>query len=149
MNFAQWLLFLHISGVVLYVGGDVVLNVLALQASRDRDPAALLQAAKTTTPVIGTGAVLTLLSGLALVLQSEAWRFSMAWIMAGLAVMVIAGAAESIYFRKKLGAIRSTLDEKGPEAPEIAGLLRKVAGAAAVINVLFFVVVWLMVFKPG
>ncbi len=81
--------------------------------------------------------------------MTVSWRFSMAWIIAGIAVIVIAGAAESIYFRKKLQAIQSTLDEKGPDAPEIAGLLGKVAGAAAVINVLFFVVVWLMVFKPG
>jgi uncharacterized membrane protein len=149
MNFARWLLFVHISGVVLYVGGDVVLNMLALQAYRSRDPAGFLQVAKTASPVIGSGAVLTLLSGLGLVLQSDAWRFSMAWIIAGIAMIVMAGAAESIYFGKQLQAIRSTLDEKGADAPEIAGFLRKVVTAATVINALFFVVVWLMVFKPG
>jgi hypothetical protein len=123
--------------------------VLALQAAKDRDPTVLLKTVHTASPGIGIGAVLTLLSGIGLVLQSEVWRFSMIWIVAGIAMILVAGATEGTFFSKKLKAIQSMLDETGPDTPEIAVLLQKIATVATVINVLFFVVIWLMVFKLG
>lgn len=148
MALRGWLMFLHTCGVILYVGGDVLLNTVAFRAYKRRDASGLLQSVEAATPAIGTGAVLTLLSGAGLVLESSAWQFTTPWVLAGIAMVVIAGSAESIYFGRQLTAIRAILDTKGREAPEIAEVLWKVVCAAAAINVMFVVVVWLMVFKP-
>jgi uncharacterized membrane protein len=129
--------------------GDVLPNALALRAAKRHDPDGFLQVAEAASPAIGLGAVLTLVSGVGLVLQSDAWRFSMPWIVAGIAMIVIAGTAESVYFVRQLAAIRTTVDQQGKDAPEVAARLERVTHVAAVINALVVVVVWLMVFKPA
>jgi uncharacterized membrane protein len=148
MGLSIWLHFIHFIGVVLYVGGDIVLNVLAWQTSKDRNPEGFLQIVKAATPVIGGGAVLTLISGLWMIGQNEIWQFSMGWVLAGIAMIIIAGVAESIYFGLQLQMIRSELIEKGPQSPRIAVCMSNIVKVGAIINVLFIVVIWLMVFKP-
>ncbi len=72
----EWLLFIHIVGAIVFVGGGITLGVQVLGARRA--PRQFLDAAKLAGRGIGVGAVLTLLSGIALVfVESEVWSFSM------------------------------------------------------------------------
>ncbi len=148
MELRDWLLFLHITGAILYVGGDILLNVFAYRARRDGEVAAFLRTAETSTKVITVGAVLTIVTGIGLVLAEDAWRFTTGFVIVGIVVILIAGAADGTYFGKQVKAIGELVEEK-PDSPEIKARLTRIARAAVVINVLFLVVVWAMVFKPG
>ncbi|MEJ2495359.1 MAG: hypothetical protein P8Y79_13640 [Ignavibacteriaceae bacterium] len=149
MNYYGWLIFLHIAGIILYVGGDIILNILALKFYKDHDASGFLKIVKSITPVVGIGAILTLPSGIGLVLQSSTLSFSMFWILSGLFIVVVAGIFESIYFSKQVRTIQSILTEKGPADIGIAARMRHIIKVAAVINLLFLIVIWLMVFKPN
>jgi len=149
MNYYGWFLFLHIIGVILYVGGDIILNILAFKSYKDRDANGFLKIVKSVSPVVGIGAILTLPSGIGLVLQSNTLSFSMFWVLSGIFIVVIAGISESIYFSKQVRTIQSIQTEKGPEDIGIATRMRQIIKVAAIINFLFLIVIWLMVFKPN
>jgi len=149
MNYYGWFLFLHIIGVILYVGGDIILNILAFKSYKDRDANGFLKIVKSVSPVVGIGAILTLPSGIGLVLQSNTLSFSMFWVLSGIFIVVIAGISESIYFSKQVRTIQSILTDKGPEDIGIATRMRQIIKVAAIINFLFLIVIWLMVFKPN
>jgi len=149
MNYYGWFLFLHIIGVILYVGGDIILNILVFKSYKDRDANGFLKIVKSVSPVVGIGAILTLPSGIGLVLQSNTLSFSMFWVLSGIFIVVIAGISESIYFSKQVRTIQSILTDKGPEDIGIATRMRQIIKVAAIINFLFLIVIWLMVFKPN
>ena len=149
MGMYLWVLFAHVCGVTLYVGGDVFLNVIALHALRKNRPILLVEVAKQATPAVSTGAGLTVLSGTALVFINTAWHFSSTWVISGIAMVFIVSTAKNIYFRRQLSQIESVVTSRGPEDPEVVGRLRGVVWAATLVNVLFFAVIWLMMFKPN
>lgn len=148
MELRDWLLFFHITGAILYVGGDIMLNVFVYQARRDGEVASFLRTVATSTKVITVGAVLTLLMGIGLVVADEVYGFATGFVIVGIIVILIGGAADGTYFNKQVEAISALLEEN-PGSPEINVRLSSIARAAAVINVLFLVAVWAMVFKPG
>ena len=62
----DWALFLHLVGVLLFVGGSVGVTALRLLAIRRRRPsesALLLRAARPLVPFVGLGLVLTVAAG--------------------------------------------------------------------------------------
>ncbi len=143
----EWLLFIHIVGAIVFVGGGITLGVQVLGAGRA--PRQFLDMAELSGRAIGVGAVVTLLSGIALVLESDVWSFSMGFVLFGIATIVISGAVDALYFRKQTAAIGAAIVEGGPESPEVhAGLLR-VARANAIVILLYVATIWAMVFKPG
>lgn len=148
MNYSAWFLFFHIVGVILYVGGDIILNILALKSYKEQDVNGFLKVVKWISPVVGIGAILTLPSGIGLVLQSSVWSFSMFWVLSGLFMVVIAGISESIYFGKQVRTIQSILTEQVSEDTGITARMKHIIRIAAIINLLFLIVIWLMVFKP-
>ena len=147
MNYSAWFLFFHIVGVILYVGGDIILNILALKSYKEQDVNGFLKVVKWISPVVGIGAILTLPSGIGLVLQSSVWSFSMFWVLSGLFMVVIAGISESIYFGKQVRTIQSILTEQVSEDTGITARMKHIIRIAAIINLLFLIVIWLMVFK--
>ena len=148
MNYSAWFLFLHIVGVILYVGGDIILNILALKSYKEQDVNGFLKVVKWISPVVGIGAILTLPTGIGLVLQSSVWSFSMFWVLSGLFMVVIAGISESIYFSKQLREIQSILTEQVSDNTEVTTRMKHIIRIAFIINLLFLIVIWLMVFKP-
>ena len=77
----EWLLFIHIVGAIVFVGGGITLGVQVLGAGRA--PRQFLDLAELAGRAIGVGAVLTLLSGIALVVESDVWSFSMGFVLLG------------------------------------------------------------------
>ena len=59
----DWALFLHLSGVLLFVGGSIgvtALRLLAIGKERPSESAVLLRAVRPLVPLVGTGLLLTL-----------------------------------------------------------------------------------------
>lgn len=143
----DWLLFLHIVSGVVYLGGAVAVTVQATGAAAM--PRQFLKLADVAGRAIGIGAALTLVTGIALVLESDFYGFSMTFVLIGIGGLLISGAVDGMFTRKRVAALQAKMDEEGPDAPGIGeGLRRVMMVNAAVIGILVFVI-WAMVFKPG
>jgi uncharacterized membrane protein len=101
---SQWLVFLHLVGALLFVGGSLVAAVLRAAAMRRSHPdeiALLLRAVRPAVPIVAGGLVLTIAAGIALTDRLDI-DFGATWLsltFALLAFLVIAGAAAGRYDR--------------------------------------------------
>jgi uncharacterized membrane protein len=97
MSLYQWLLFLHITGAFLLLGGIVVAGILNFAAiAKNRRPsqiALLYGLIQPAVAAIGVGLVLTLAIGLWLVHESP-WNYSYGdgWVIAAIVLWVIGSA---------------------------------------------------------
>lgn len=96
---------------------------------------------------ISPAAILTLLSGLALVIIEDEWGFDDVFVSIGLSVFVVVLALglgwNAPNLRKALSALESQ------DMPTVAASMKKVANAGLVIIVLLFFAEFAMVFRLG
>jgi uncharacterized membrane protein len=91
----QWLVFLHITGAFLLLGGIVVsavFSVAALRRERPSEIALLFGLTRWATPAIGIGMLVTLGFGLWLVHHVDYIGWGDAWVIASLALWLASGA---------------------------------------------------------
>jgi uncharacterized membrane protein len=92
----QWLLFLHVTGAFLLVGGSVVavvLNVSAMRRERPSEVTLLLGLVRFAVAAIGAGVLLTLVFGLWLVSAApEDYSYGSFWVIAAVVLWVVSNA---------------------------------------------------------
>jgi uncharacterized membrane protein len=90
----DWLLFLHVLAAMVWVGGGVMLAVLAARVVRDPDPGAVgrfTSSLRVLGPLVLAPATVAVLGlGIWLVVDSEAWDFGQLWVQLGLGLFVAA-----------------------------------------------------------
>jgi uncharacterized membrane protein len=96
MSKYDWLLFLHITGAFLLIGGSVMAAVLlfsALRRERPSEVALFLGLTRFAVPLIGAGSLLTIVFGLWLV-NAAPWAYGYGnfWVIAALVLWVLANA---------------------------------------------------------
>jgi uncharacterized membrane protein len=153
---AQWLLAFHITGAFLLLGGGLaagVLNLLAWRTERPSEIALLLGLIRYVVPLIGLGALLTLVLGLWLV-HHDGFSYGAFWVWAAIVLWVIGNA---------LGGRGGRLQEKAREEAErcaaegdvstdrLRELLRDPIGNAMSwgSGLAIVLVLVLMIWKPG
>ncbi len=150
------ILFLHLSGVLLFVGGSIAAALLRLAAMRREQPseiALLLRAARPVVPVVAGGLVLAIGAGVWLA-HRLALALSATWLTLSFALigwMLVVGAVAGRQDR----ATRELAERlaAGDDAPttELATRLRDSVNLTLNGSILVAVVavVALMVWKPG
>jgi uncharacterized membrane protein len=91
----EWLLFLHVTGAFLFLGGVVVAWVLGTAAAFRELPgeiALLLRLTGIAAAAIGLGMLLTLAFGLWLVFDLDEYDLWDGWVIAALVLWVLSGA---------------------------------------------------------
>jgi uncharacterized membrane protein len=94
----DWLLFVHVTGAFLVLGGAVmagVFNFTALRRERPSEIALLFRLARTAVIAIGAGMVVTLVFGLWLV-HRVGYGWGETWIVVSLLLWVLANALGGI-----------------------------------------------------
>lgn len=142
----DWLLFFHIVSAVVYIGGAVAVTVQATGAAAM--PRQFLKMADLAGRAIGIGGALTLVTGIGLVLEIDRYGFTTTFVLIGIGTMLLAGAVEGMYARKKVAAVQAAVDE-GQEGADIGDSLRRVMMVNAGLIALLVFAIWAMVFKPG
>ncbi len=107
----DWALFLHLSGVLLFVGGSIAvtaLRVLAIGKERPVECAVLLRAVRPLVPLVGTGLLLTLGAGVWLADELRV-PYDSGWLQAAYVLIVWLGVA---------GAFAGRLDRRTRELAE-------------------------------
>ncbi|HZC28201.1 MAG TPA: DUF2269 family protein [Gaiellaceae bacterium] len=158
MSTYDWLLFLHMTGAFLLVGGTVVagfLTIAALRRERPSEVAALLGLIRVSLPFIYGGVAMTLVFGLALVHEAnQGYSYGDAWIVAAIVLWVLANALGGIGGRRQEEARRFALRvaaERDAPSNELRTRLFDRVGIALSLGsgLAVFAVLALMIWKPG
>ncbi len=152
MTLALWLLWVHIAGAIVWVGGGVMLSVIGARARQSGNVALIGDFAQTLSYVglrLLTPAVLVVLvSGVGLVLISSEWSLTQPWVLLALGAFVVAFLIGAVYLsRSALQLERAVSQNAGLQVAREA-LGRWLVGYGLVLIVLAFVL-WDMIFKPG
>lgn len=153
---ASWLLAFHITGGFLLLGGGVaagVLNLLAWRAEKPSEIALLLGLIRRTVPLIGIGALLTLVLGLWLV-HRDGFSYGQFWIWAAIVLWVIGNALGGRGGRHQAKA-REEAERCAAEGDVSTDRLRELLrdpvgnGMSWASGVAILLVLVLMIWKPG
>jgi len=158
MSKYETLLFLHVTGAFLLLGGSVtaaVLNVSALRRERPSEIALLLGLVRFAVYAIYAGVLLTIVFGLWLV-RASPWGYGYgdAWVVAALVLWVYANAVGGLGGRREDETRRlaeSLAAEGDALSAELHARMRdpvtlalEYSGGAAIVAILA-----LMIWKPG
>ena len=147
-------LVLHILAVIIGFGGTFIAGFYGRE-SENRSGREGLAIAETTLKVTGlapTMAVYTvpILGILLILLSDDTWKFSEAWISLSLLlyiVLVALAVTVQVPAIRRMVAMRSGAE--GAQSMDVQRLTKKVAMVGGIVNLLWVVVLFLMVFKPG
>jgi len=154
----QWLLFLHVTGAFLLVGGTVVagtLNIAAQRRQRPSEVALLLGLTRFAVPAISAGALLTIVFGLWLVHTAPfGYGYGQAWVIGAVVLWVVAnamGGAGGKRERRTRQLSQRLAAEGDAPSPELKASLRdpltlalSYGSGVAIVAILI-----LMIWKPG
>jgi len=145
------LLFLHILLTVIWVGGGITIQWLALRVLR-RGPEAIADFSSDIAwagmRVFMPASGLLFLVGVPMVAWGP-WDFTQTWVLIGIAgflLTFITGAALLGPTSKKLSELIKT---NGVEDPGVAPLVKKLLTISRVDMIVLVIVIWDMAFKPG
>jgi uncharacterized membrane protein len=147
----DWLKFVHILAAMVWVGGLVVLGVLATQALRSGNLDAvprLVGSLRVVGPAVLAPAMVSVVGlGIWLVVDNDAWDFGQTWVWLALVLFAAAFLLGAVFqSRAAIGAARAAAAGDDREA---ARQLHRWALGMGVIVLLLVVVTWDMVVKPG
>jgi uncharacterized membrane protein len=147
----QLLVFIHVVAAVIWVGGAITGQLLAMQIARSDDPADLPKYAR-QIGILGNrlflpAAIAIIVTGVVMTIQ--AWSFGQLWIAAAVALWVLSAALGGIVVGPRIKRAVTLFDAEGPTSAEGRRQLDGVLLVARLELLSFLVVIGLMVFKPG
>ena len=153
MTLYEFLLFIHISATVVWVGAGLCSLVLAIGYDRDGDEPAirrfLADQERLATRLFIPASLTVVVFGIALVIESDAWTFEYLWIVLGLvgfAATFVTGLFMIKPASERIGAAMER--EGGRLTPELRTDIRKLIVMARLDYVVLFLVIADMVIKP-
>lgn len=157
MDFSDWLLALHVLAAFALIAALVLFSAVMVASwavDRPRHALAYSRLAAVGGPLVGAGAGLALLFGIALAIDLDAYQVWDAWILVSIVLWMIGGAAGSRVGTHYAGAqeLAQRLEGGGDEpSSELAAALsnRRVATLHAITVTAFTIILVLMIFKPG
>jgi uncharacterized membrane protein len=153
MTLYEFLLFIHITATVVWVGAGLMSLVLAIGYDRDGDEPAirrfLADQERLATRLFIPASLTVLIFGIALVIESDAWSFEYLWIVLGLvgfAATFVTGLFMIKPASERIGAAMER--EGGRLTPALRTDIRKLIVMARLDYVVLLLVIADMVIKP-
>ncbi len=139
----------HLTAIIVWVGGGVLATIFTARAKK-AEPAHKLGFARdmefVSKRVFAPGAGIALLFGILMVLESEAIEFSQAWIVIGIAGILISMALGMSYLGPQATKLVAELATGDPAAEDRLNMISRVALVDVAILLSVIVV---MIAKPG
>jgi uncharacterized membrane protein len=152
VNRYEWLLFFHIAAAIVWLGGGVAIQVLAIRANRTDDPARMTTIAHEAewfgTRIFLPSSLLVLVLGILLTIDGP-WNFGQTWIvlaLIGYGLSFVTGAA---FLGPESGRIGNLLAAEGPDSPAVRARIQRIFLVSRIELVLLYLIVLDMVVKPG
>jgi uncharacterized membrane protein len=152
----DWLLFLHVTGAFLVLGGAVmagIFNFAALKRERPSEIAVLFRLTRLAVVVIGAGMGVTLVFGLWLV-HNAGYGWGQTWIVLALVLWVLSNAMGGVGGgqEKRTRELAERLAAEGDTpSPELTARLRDPVWLALSwgSGIVIVAILALMIWKPG
>jgi uncharacterized membrane protein len=147
----EFLLFLHIAAVVVWVGGGAMIQLMALRVLAKNDPPALADFAagveKIGNRALVPAALTALLSGFGLVWESDFWTIGDDWIVIGLILFAITFIAGAAFFGPESGRINKLIQAEGAVAA--GSRIRRLLVLTRIDLIVLFLLIFDMTVKPS
>jgi putative copper export protein len=144
--------FLHLLAAIVWLGGVAALNILQLQVGRGPDRAALGPVLRRSDlygrAVIAPAGVVTLFTGILLVIQDDEVSWSDLWIWWGIAGMVVSLGLGATLIRANNAGLRRLTAQPRYDDQQVSTGQRRAAVLYGINLLVLLSVVWAMVFRP-
>jgi uncharacterized membrane protein len=144
-------LFLHLSAAMVWIGGAVAVQVFAALAKASGDPARSAALGKDTGVVARwlfmPASLVVLVSGILLVNEGS-WDWDEWFVVLGLVGWAVVSFTAFGYLSRSLSRVGMRMATEGP-SPELGAEMNRLILLARTLIVVLFVVVLVMVVKPG
>ena len=141
----------HVVGAVTWVGGGVLLTILAMRAERSSDPgdmaAVSKQAAFVGEKIFAPVGLLVFLMGVAMV-NNLHWGWGTTWIVIGIVGYALTFLTGLLVLSPQSKRLASLMETKGPAAAETQAAIQRILLIARIDIGVLLVVVADMVLKP-
>jgi|SRR5215211_5667581 len=151
MTWYEFWLFLHVTGVAVWVGGAVALQVFGILTKRAADPAKSAFFAQNASiavlRVFLPAAVLVLIAGIGLV-ETGNWDWSEPFVLWGLILWAAVAVVAFGFLGRAMASAGAQLAAEGP-SPALALRMRNLVWLSRVLLGALVLIVFLMTVKPG
>jgi uncharacterized membrane protein len=152
MSFLEFLLWIHITSIVVWVGGGLTLHIFALRARQSNDPAAItfafVNAGWIGQRFFTAASGIALVSGLLLV-NETGYSLGDGWISFGFVVLLASAFVGMFYLGPQAERLGAMIGERGADSPEfLSGYTRLLLINRIELGLLFLVIA-AMAIKPG
>jgi uncharacterized membrane protein len=152
MSSYELLLFVHVLAAVVWIGGALSLQVLAIRAERSPDGGRVANIA-TEAEWVGSRIFLPasiglLLAGIGLTLEGD-WGFTTLWVLLGLIAYGLSALTGSLFLGPESGRIGKMIAEVGPQDPEVIARIKRIFLVSRIELVVLLFIVFDMTVKPG
>jgi uncharacterized membrane protein len=146
----ELLLFVHVMGAIIWVGGNVTIQAIGTRLRRSDDPVQMAQFAGHVewvgTRILTPAAIVIVIAGVFMVL--DAWSFELLWVIIGIAGFIYSLVAGAVFLGPLSGRTGKMIQERGPEDPEVQSNLAKLFNFSRIELVILIIVVFAMTVKP-
>ena len=151
MNRYELLLFVHVLAAVIWVGGAVMIQLMALRVLRADDPLRVTSFAADVewigNRLLVPASVILILAAVGLMLEGDlAWRAL--WVSLSLVAYIVSFVAGAAFFGPESGRISKLVAAQGPDSGEAVGRIQRLLIASRIELVVLLAVVYLMTVKP-
>lgn len=149
MSLSETLKFVHVLFAVVWVGGGIFLYIATWRSKKGplAHKLAMARNGEIAGRIFMLSGIVVLAMGVWMVLDTDAYDFSQAWILIGLIGLIASAALGGAFFDPQSKATVADY-EVGDEAAGDARLA-KIINVATLDLLLLIVIVWAMVVKPG
>jgi uncharacterized membrane protein len=149
----DWVKTFHILAAIVWVGGAIGIQLIAIRLTRTTDPYALRSFAG-AVEWVGTHAfipasLILLGLGIWMVALEHAWTFAQFWVLAALAMFLYSFLSGVLYQGPRSKRLKEIYEEQGPDSTEGPQLIRRLFLVSRIELVLLVLIVLDMVLKPG
>ena len=148
-----WLKSFHVLMAIIWVGGAITMQVLAIRIVRTDDRSLLRTFAGLAefvgNRVFAPASITLVILGIWMVIEEPAWTFGQFWILAALGMFAFSFVSGAFYLGPQSGKLKKMYEAEGTDAPEAPALIQKLFMVSRIELVLLVLIVFDMVLKPG
>lgn len=153
MTWYDFLLFLHITGAVVWVGGSAMMQFFGLRTVASGSGERLADFAhdlewigfRALMPASG----LAFLAGLGLVWNATFWTIGDDWIVIGLVLFGVTFLTGLLFFGPEGGRVGKLVAAEGPSSPVVQARIKRLIVLTRIDLVVLFLIIFDMTVKPS
>ena len=152
MEWYEFLLFVHVAMAAIWVGGASMIQFFALRAMRATSPERMVEFGEDvgwiSQRVLTPAALLAVVSGVWMVIDSDFWGFGDDWIVLGIILFAITFLAGAGFFGPEAGRVGKLVEAEGPASPLVQARLTRLLALSRADLMLLFLIIFDMAVKP-